>query len=223
MATGRSAPSFSMTTFEKCTAQSIGSGLYTNGFAKPLLFNGCVFLDNYSPNEGAGIYLDDRADAKLWDILFIANRAYSSGAALTANIDSTAEIRRCTFKENWSGSKGGALAGFNHARVTMMNSTLFSNWANTGGAVYATDSAQFDLTDCLVNNNTAFSRAGGFYLSSQGVISLRTSTLSNNSALDGPGGGVALSDSSFLNMTFASFVVSASYSIISDLACRKEQ
>ena len=98
------------------------------------------------------------------------------------------------------------MACFNHGQLIMSRVRFQSNQAQLGGVFYITDFCSATLVDCTITNNTASSQAGAFYMSSSGTAHLFHTEVSFNKALDGEGGGAAISDSSRMTSVDSSFI-----------------
>ncbi len=74
-----------------------GGGMY-NATSSPTLIN-CVFTDNFSAQDGAGMYSCGRSDLTLMNCIFNGNRALLNGGALFIN-NSQAYLINCTLTRN---------------------------------------------------------------------------------------------------------------------------
>jgi parallel beta-helix repeat protein len=133
------------------------------------------------------------------DSQLTSNTAVYGGPAIYVSGGGRAIIRRCTVSGNTgTGSQnagGGAikiLQGSNHeiSNSTIANNTLVEN----GGGVYianATGTNQID--QCTISNNTTSGNGGGVH-SSNTPLSIRSSTIANNTANQqaSTGGGIRL-------------------------------
>lgn len=124
---------------------------------------------------------------------FNANTAASggssvAGAAIYVN-GGTATIQNSTFTNNSIGGTfgtGGAIH-VSGGDATMTNSTFKGNFAPDGGAIYVGESTRVTVTQSLFDGNSG--RYGGA-IENWGKLQLDASTLANNKALLGDGGGL---------------------------------
>ncbi len=133
-----------------------------------------VIEDCNSESSGGGLYLYTKV-AKLEDVVLQDNLA-----------------------ENYGGGLSGYVGTGEMDRVTVTDNTATFGW---GGGVYLA-SSNTTWTDAAITGNTAEAASaygGGMYVSS-GTTDLVTSEVSNNST-DGYGGGIAVYNSTWLNLT----------------------
>ncbi|MGQ0619173.1 MAG: choice-of-anchor Q domain-containing protein [Panacagrimonas sp.] len=88
------------------------------------------------------------------------------------------------------GYSGGAI--YSDGELTIQNSTVTGNSAGgSGGGIYATGGT-FTMVRSTVSGNTADDEGGGIYVGYDiSSVDIRNSTISDNSATDGFGGGIA--------------------------------
>jgi CSLREA domain-containing protein len=106
-------------------------------------------------------------------------------------------VSGCDISVN-SADNGGGIANVkatgvvDHARLTLINTVMSNNWAvrGSGGAIWngALDTVELN-TNCLLSGNTAQERGGGIY-NWGGYLTVRNSTISQNTAVMNDGGGI---------------------------------
>eukprot|EP00026_Physarum_polycephalum_P000636 Phypoly_transcript_00637.p1 GENE.Phypoly_transcript_00637~~Phypoly_transcript_00637.p1 ORF type:complete len:1406 (+),score=212.85 Phypoly_transcript_00637:35-4252(+) len=145
-------------------------------------------------NCGTAILLGNTSDLKVTRSVF----THSSNTAISAINSGFVNIANCTFNENVGTSdyNAGAINAEHTATVTILDSLFFSNVGYRGGAIYAHYNLFCNLTNTHGTNNSA-TDSGGFAHISTTTAVFKDVTLSQNSVLNGAGGGVFLDDSYF--------------------------
>lgn len=92
-------------------------------------------------------------------------------------------LTRCTLAHNVSGGPGGAI--LNTGELTLVDSKLVANRGSSGGGLFSQGEAE--LTGCILQENRAGRGAGIF---NEGNLTVRESTLWNNTSEEGKGGGI---------------------------------
>lgn len=124
--------------------------------------------------------------------MFVRNTATDRGGGLRCG--GSAAIRDCSFVEN-SAKRGGGLWLYDpRSALDIERCVIAGNGADEGGGVYC-DSASPRLSNCLITGNFA-NLGGGLFSGIYSAPKLFNSTIVNNSAQLGTGGGLYLNPSS---------------------------
>lgn len=188
-ATG-TAISISGLTFTNATASSFGGAILAAD--EILTFDGCVFTGNKSQTKSGGaVGMLGAGNLTARDCTFSNNVAATfAGAIVVAGFANTTLLQRCTFSGNTAGS-GGAM--YIYDNLIMESCTLSGNSATTGkgGAIYC--NASGSITQSTLSGNSAATDGGAvslfIHVASESLV-IRNSTITNNSASTGSGGGV---------------------------------
>ena len=143
-----------------------GGGMYWD-FSSPTVTN-CVFAGNSAPFGGGAVFAND-SHPVLTNCVFSGNRAWTSpntagtGGALVVSNDCTALFTNCLFSGNQADSLGGAIE-VHQSEIEMVNCTITGNHSGgMGGAVFVDYLGRVELTNGLIENNSAVIEGGGFY------------------------------------------------------------
>lgn len=120
-------------TIRNCTfLHNLTSGVRCNAASSPEFFD-CVFRENQSLMDGAGMY-NMKSSPSLIDCTFISNSTPKTGGAIY-NSTATPFITGCTFVQN-DASSGGAISNDLGSVSTISHCSFTENSAVLGGAVY---------------------------------------------------------------------------------------
>ncbi len=183
----------------KLSAQ--GGGIYNLG--GPLTLNGSTVSGNTARNgqgatagggQGGGIYnvpsgTGAAATATLNNSTVSGNTADEGGGLYNLG---TATLTSSTFDGNTAGTGGGVASFGGSAALT--GSTVSNNSADFGGGLFI-ENGPATLDNSTVNGNTANVDGGGIYdtvtANNTSTLTLTNSTVTNNAAAQGVGGGIA--------------------------------
>ena len=98
--------------------------------------------------------------------------------------DGTLTVTSCTFNSNTSGADGGGIA--NPGTLTITNSTFVNNSAPFGGGIE--NEGTLVVTGSTIESNTASSFGGGIDNVDGGIVTLVSTAVEMNSAVDNGGG-----------------------------------
>ena len=159
-----------------------GAGMHNNG-SSPTIRN-CSFVDNYSVNNGGGMYNVNAANPTIENCLFINNYAYYGGAVCDSG--SSPSIKATEFSYNTAKYDGGAIRNNANSKPVIEDCDFANNSANRGAAIDAYESAP-TAKRCSFSGNAATSSGGALYAYTSSNARLENCTLYNNSAYFGGG------------------------------------
>jgi predicted outer membrane repeat protein len=160
-----------------------GGGIYTAGGTS--LFNGVTVSDNWTLENGSGIY---NASEALFENLDVTGNVALGGAGVGIyNAGITGIIRMTNAKlENNSGSLGGGM--YNAGTAVLANVTIQGNATGRGGGIE--NSGSLMLANCIIKNNTATAGNGGGLSNYITENSTAHAVLANVSLTGNSGGGI---------------------------------
>ncbi len=189
------------------------SGISTNYSGTMDVRNSKIHGNNRSGGDGGGIYLGGNVTLRVSDSEIYSNTAgrgggvafnggsnpvftntvlsnnsvsNAGGAIFLQNITGALTLTNVTMTDNTAGAAGGALYT-NGKSVNATQCSLSGNQAGgEGGAAYVSAASLFD--NCVVTDNTAVGRGGGFMVNGGVSLTLNNSTLANNTASTSGGG-----------------------------------
>jgi predicted outer membrane repeat protein len=143
---------------------------------------GAIFSRNISSNSGGAIHA---RDADLSDVLFYDNKALDgSGGGIYAQSGGALTISSSTFLMNYAVYGGGGI--YSAGETTVSYSSIIDNTAdNPGGGIYIAGSGTLDLVNSYVGGNAAYAGGGGGGIYAMYDVSLRFSTLYDDSSATG--------------------------------------
>ncbi len=173
---------------------SQGGAVYSQGGTVSV--RDIVRLDSNSATGYGGGFAVVDATLLLTNVMATGNQAGGPGGLIYAE-NSTVTIDDSEIDSNQSSTSGGAIAisGASSA-LTITNSSVFSNTAaNFGGGIHNSQ-GRVEIASSTVSSNTATSQAGGGIRSTGtgAVLLITNSTVENNLAGGGNGGGALYSD-----------------------------
>ena len=201
-------------TFQNNSATSNGGVLY--GWGSTLTVTNNTFQNNSATSNGGVLFV-------MFCSLTVMNNTLQSNSAdfggiLSVSGSNLITVTDNTFQNNSATSNGGVLA-VRDSSLTVTDNTFQNNSAEAGGVLYVADSnltvtdsifqnnsARYggglyvhntDITgNVILTNNLATEEGGGMYISRSTVTFTGNTTIMNNSAIDGNGGGLLLSGES---------------------------
>ncbi|MDR2829687.1 MAG: hypothetical protein LBB45_01400 [Methanobrevibacter sp.] len=192
--------------FTNNTANSNGGGLDTRHGNSTIVNS--RFSDNKA-NYGGGAYNRDGFVA--FDRCnFINNHASVDGGGFCCDDHNLDTITNTNFTGNSATSKGGGVDNEN-GELKIDNSSFTRNTASDGGAIKNQNSQgvdELDIIDSTFSGNVASFRGGAIYNDKDSSMSIKGSTLNNNSILDsnsGDNGGAIFNGEGDLNIIDSTF------------------
>jgi CSLREA domain-containing protein len=156
----------------------------------------CVVRLNLAAGNGAGAFIEGDATVDVSASSFSDNQApggYGGGMYIAAEAGSSPRvtISESILLRNSAKSGGGAVAAVG-GTLAITGSQLLDNSASSGGAFLLISGAQVRVERTEVGRNTAIGSGGGggFHISDGTALEIVESTLSDNRAPYGKGGGV---------------------------------
>ncbi len=198
------------TRIEGNEAATFGGGMLITLDATDVAISDSEIIGNSAGLQGGGIQQANGARLSLDRVLVAENEAEFGGAGLTAGGPAT--VRNSTFHANdgpatGQGGGGGILAA-SAGNLVLENVTLSANRAFRGGGLRATGPAA--LNGVTLFRNVATDEGGGILAEASGVITLRNTLVSGNTAGEAPS-NCALGGSAS--------IVSQGHNLSDDAAC----
>ena len=168
-----------------------GGGVFATNSS--VTISGTTFRSNVSSTGSGGDLLTVNSTVSVSSSKFKTNTG-GEGGAISDLDGSQMTVDGSTFSGNVSNSNGGGI-DVEHATMELTNSTFTSNQAPGDGGGLFNYAATTDLSNDTFKGNTAGGRGGGventgrsiFGPAPQGVMTVESSTFTNNSAADGGG------------------------------------
>ncbi len=179
----------------KTLGGSNGGGL----FVADTLDMNLTFLNLNFANDGGAMYVDEPGTAVVTRTLFLTNLAGESGGAIY-NAGGLALDNTVVWLNTATQGNGGGLYNDtpDNSGADIRNSTFYDNVASSGdgGGIYnvAGGTAWMTLSNTTVADNEALGNGGGIANGQEGQIVVASSTIANNVAGNGDGGGFWNSD-----------------------------
>ena len=171
---------------------SHGGGIYTDGTGEGLIFNisGSSINNNTAVFNGGGIHSNVISDipAYISDSEISGNKADYHGGGIFLDLNCSLELMNVTVRENRTAKSGSGI--FIDARTTLNISagSINNNTADLyGGGIYSLGSV--NISDAEISGNKAVG-GGGIYNESDSPLTLKNSTVSQNTAVTEDGGGI---------------------------------
>ena len=191
--------SLTTSTIGQNSAAMNGGGIYNNNGGTVRLDTGATVASNQAQGDGGGIYNTGVGTSlTILSSSILSNTTPSiggDGGGLFNNGMATATIFDSTIRANTVISDGGGIL-VDSGNVVLSNTTVISNVATTnGGGITNQGGGVIGLTLTTVAGNVASQVGGGFYnLGAASRLSVISSTIRQNTATNGNGGGVHNSD-----------------------------
>ncbi len=162
------------------------------------------FGETPAPYSGGGIF--NAGTLSLVNTTLENNKANRSGGAVEVQ-SGNASLTGCHLRLNYAGGHGGALHSQGASTVSIINSQVQDNTADGLGGGVSNDSSHLTISDTTISGNTSggVANGGGGLFDFQGNVTLNRSTVSQNIARTGTGGGIGLNSSTavFNNSTIS--------------------
>lgn len=124
-----------------------GGGLLLTNCTNTLFQN--LVIRNNAKKWGGAVY-NYYSDVTFDQVVFVGNRVERFGGAIY-NFNSSPSISNCLFYKNWATMGGGAIRNWSNSDVPVSYTTFYQNGTDTkGGALYASNTATFALTNCIL-------------------------------------------------------------------------
>lgn len=168
-----------------------GGAIVNNGFLA--MENSTIRDTTNSGFDGGAIYTTGAMD--ITNSAFINNKSGNGGAIFASGSNAQLSINGTSFSENSVASnvqgsnQGGAIMASGGANVQILSSEMYSNSGGYGGAIY-NDASTLNLTNTTVRDNQATKGDGGG-MSNHGTTTLTNVRFATNHAPAGSGGGLA--------------------------------
>jgi len=128
-------------------SSDFGGGIYIRGGAPTI--SHLVIEHCKAARNGGALYATGGAHPIIRNVVLRHNEAWSIGGAMSIYSGVSAVIENAVIYDNYAGHVGGAIHAFG-AEVQLRNCTIVRNAAlHSGGAVYLTQSAKVEATDCI--------------------------------------------------------------------------
>ncbi len=181
-----------------------GGGIFNNG---TLTVTESTISGNFANDNGGGIYTNDIGNTTITQSVITDNSANNDGGGLFNFGEVT--ITQTTLENNQAvaaTADGGGVSIF--GKTTLSNSTISGNSAgDDGGGIYVKDIVgstvpTVTITNSTIQDNTATSDGGGVF--NFGDTTIIDSIITENTAPDGQGSGVASFGNSLTSTTVRS-------------------
>lgn len=144
----------------------------------------CVIEENRSAEEGGGIFVTGGGTFTIASSIVRGNEAMHGGGMFTDGLPrSRASIRESTLSGNRA-IAGGGLYVDGRSGASVWRSRIVGNHATDGAGVFINGRAS--CYDSVVADNEAVGIGGGFYVHFGGEPTIRSTTIANNAAQNGP-------------------------------------
>jgi predicted outer membrane repeat protein len=120
------------------------------------------------------------------------NDILGTGGGAILNIGSVLHVNNCTFLNNKSSTTGGAIQNQDSGRIFIFRCSFTGNTATSGGAIrnHFPFSTNVEIDESTLSNNSATSGIGGGAILNDGTLRTIKTTLQQNSAPNGVGGAI---------------------------------
>lgn len=148
---------------------------------------------------GAGILcmdLDSSSTIANCRITYNFSNANGSGGILL--IDASPSILQCTVAGNATAGAGGGIGITGNSAPDISKSTISGNDATSGAGIYAGDTADLALVNCVLSGNNSTLDGGGLYLDGASAVVANCTVAHNAAAAQGGGGVRVLSGANLL-------------------------
>jgi predicted outer membrane repeat protein len=176
-----------------------GGGVSIDGYSKLLIDNSLV--SDCSAVFGGGIYIN-YANPTIQNTEIFSNYASDSGGGIYSN-HSNLVLHNIHVHDNESGNIAGGIF-LNYNRPMMTNCIIESNitQGHGGGMLVRNHYAGSEIRDCIIRDNTAYIRGGGYY-NDDGRGYIYTSLFEGNTAYSGGACFISNDGSFFTNCEFS--------------------
>ena len=184
--------------YDDATEEEYKSGAAIFNSASSPTIRNCVFVDNYSLNNGGAVVNQNSANPSFANCEFLNNYAYYGGAI--CNIGSSPKISSSYFYNNKSKYNGGAIRNNSGSAPAIENCEFELNSGSNGGAIDCYESSP-KIKSSLFACNTATSSGGAIYAYTSSSPTIENCTFTENSAYFG--GALYARENSSLKAVFA--------------------
>ncbi len=180
-------------------ASQRGGGLFIGAGSYSLVDT--TIADNFATNEGGGIEDLGTAPSTITRGRIVNNITSGAGAGIRHVSGQELTVDHSTISGNTAATTGIATGGGIATQGSTLNinyTTVSGNKAHFAGGIYVANlgaSTKLNLVGSTVTGNTAISDGGGLFVFGAGAT-LTNSTIANNFADTGTGGGLSLQNSS---------------------------
>ncbi len=135
-------------------ANSDGGGVYVSLG----LLNRCVVSNCYTSRDGAGVYLNNSAAARVRNCVLAGNTAARFGGGAAVNKSGTLES--CTIAGNTASNAGGGVAAVALPGMLVMNSVVYGNTSPVSNNWMVAGAGSYAFTNCLTEPTDGLNGAG---------------------------------------------------------------
>ncbi|MEM0922236.1 MAG: right-handed parallel beta-helix repeat-containing protein [Pseudomonadota bacterium] len=151
--------------------------------------NGLTITDGVTHTSGGGIYLSNAQSLTLTNSSVVDNFAQGGGGGIFAQSDTTLVIENSLISGNTSESAGAGLSLIG-GRADIFNTTIANNdtdtdYGSSGGGIYTGDATVVSVESSTITDNSAYS-GGGIENKFAGGLTVTNSIISGNAALFAP-------------------------------------
>lgn len=180
-------------------ATARGGGLFIGAGSYSLVDT--TIADNFATNEGGGIEDLGTAPSTITRTRIVNNTTTGAGAGIRHVSGQTLTINHSTLSGNTAATTGAVTGGGIASQSATLNinySTISGNKSHFAGGIYVANlgtPTTLNLVGSTVTGNTAVSDGGGLFVFGA-TATLTNSTIVNNLAGAGTGGGLSMQNSS---------------------------
>jgi predicted outer membrane repeat protein len=179
-----------------------GGAIYNYNWSNPSIIN-CVFRANQASGNGGAICNVNSSSSSIVNCQFETNVAEKGGAIYIASL-SSCSLSGCTFQQNLATFYGGAVYLLENCEVSISASNFEANYSDLGGGGIYNQGGILTVASCSFNQNISLpGNGGGIDLLGGGTATISNSEFTSNSAISG--GGIFISTTSWLEMSFSMF------------------
>ena len=179
----------------------LGGGI-SMGRNSNAVFEDNVFHGNYARTGGA-VHVSQNQYVTIFTRCRLESNMARFGAAMFL------EFSKIRFVDGIASSNVATLYGTvrlaGNAEIEVVNSRIEYNRAHVGAALYANDATKVSITLSTLNGNVALEDAGAVYIDDSTSLVLDATTVMNNRAIRGDGGGVVRRGGARANVTMSTF------------------
>ena len=158
-------------------------------------------IGNQALDHGGGLWIGPNATAAINNLEIRLNSAGLNGGGIWNR--GTTTVEQVTLEENDAMANGGGLYNWNSGQAILTAVWLHGNAADQGGAVYNQDGMVHLYQSSVTENIAAGGTGGGFYnQGATGGLLLRNTTISGNTVTSGGSGGGGIYNTGSLRLEF---------------------
>lgn len=183
---------------------TVGGGVFVDAIVS---MNNVIVQDNFSDEDGGGIFIDTTGTLNATNCQVINNEAVGDGGGIANEGPDTLNLTDCTVSGNTAADDGGGISNKFDASGTLNRTTVSGNSAGSDGGGLVVDQCcdadEFVVTNSTFSGNTAADDGGGVSME-DALVSLTNVTISGNTAgNEGGGMEVEFSEATLTNVTIA--------------------